>query len=609
MKRFSSLDFMRGVAIVLMIVLHSISDCLDINTLVGRINSVPLANLIALVVLPFLGGLAGLFLLVSAISNMISMQKQLIRGRSAGMLALRQIMMGFLIYIFAAMSEAFIGYHGGLGGIARRLDQPLYVNWDTVFTRWGTFEAIHTVAWCVIINGIVQALLSIGKLRDKPRTQMLIYAALAALVIGLTAPVWIGISKIYPGFPWGKTTAGFDQFQPHLFKDPFIEVIKGFFYGLWAAPMEPLFPYLAVSFIGSIIGIALAQPKKALFKGFMKTMLLVAVAMFLIGAVGTTLLIVNILGVNFDDAIDVYRLISFHRHWAPDYPAISGASGNVMGDYFTWFSYLWQFLVTNGWSLMATLSMLYAVEFRGKGKQFAEKTKFIRRFGFIAFTNYNQQYIYPFVNFIIPSLFFGTGAVATWLNNATSTGPTVQWLSLSGGWWQSGLAPYGKTLWFGILVQIIITFLIYHTLMRVWEKVNYRGSIEWIIATIGYYIVPVKKAESLQAKKWYEKGDLAVEQAFYNAEWINIVEETEEYHREKRDSRIAMIFAIAAFCVPLFIPFTVGWLFVTLKTFKTEGKNKKNVVALVLCIIGTVFTLIFTAAILIFNLDMFGIAL
>ena len=110
-------------------------------------------------------------------------------------------------------------------------------------------------------------------------------------------------------------------------------------------------------------------------------------------------------------------------------------------------------------------------------------------------------------------------------------------------------------------------------------------------------------------KKWYEKGDLAVEQAFYNAEWVNIVEETEEYHQSKRDSRIVLIFAIAAFCVPLFVPFTVGWLFVTLRTFKTEGKNKKNVTALILCIIGTVLTLAFSVAIFIFSPSTFGIAL
>ena len=82
-----------------------------------------------------------------------------------------------------------------------------------------------------------------------------------------------------------------------------------------------------------------------------------------------------------------------------------------------------------------------------------------------------------------------------------------------------------------------------------------------------------------------------------------------DYHRQKRDSQITMKFAIAAFCVPLFIPFTVGWLPVVIRTRKLEGKNNKNTVALVLCIIGTIFTALFSIALLVFNLDMFGIAL
>ncbi len=66
-KRFSSLDFLRGLAIILMIILHQISDLLDIGTLTADLNSVPLINIVALLILPFIGGLAGLFLLTSAI--------------------------------------------------------------------------------------------------------------------------------------------------------------------------------------------------------------------------------------------------------------------------------------------------------------------------------------------------------------------------------------------------------------------------------------------------------------------------------------------------------------------------------------------------------------
>ena len=598
MKRYASIDFMRGIAILLMLILHSIADALDVDALMGQINNVPFINLIALVVLPFLGGLAGLFLLVSSIANMISMQKQLMRGRSAGMLALRQVITGIIIYIFAMITESTTGYWGGIGEMGRYLDQPLAVNWIKVFTQWGTIEAIHTIALCVIINGVIHGIISVKGLWNKPKIQMAIYAALTVIVLASTTFVWKGISNVYPGFPWGTVgdyyingdgiIVGYTQYQPHLLNSRFIDIVKGWFFGIWAAPMEPLFPYLAVSFIGSIIGIAVAQPEKALFKGFMKIMLIVAVAMFLIGAVGIIIMMLDIIPTSFDDAAGIYRLISFHRHWAPDYP--------VYGNYLTWWSWLWQFCSVTGWGLMATLTMLYVVEFRGKGKKFADKTKFVRRFGFTAFSNYNQQYIYTSMGFWVPQIFFGTGVVATWLNSKL-------------GWWQSGLGAYGKTMWLGTFMQIGFTLLTYHVVMRLWEKVNYRGSLEWFMGTIGYYIVPVRKPESLRVKKWYEKGDLAVEQAFYNAEWVNIVEETDDYHRSKRDSRIAMIFAIAAFCVPLFLPFTVGWLFVTIRTFKTEGKNKKNVTALILCIIGTILTLAFSVALFIFSPSTFGIAL
>jgi hypothetical protein len=504
------------------------------------------------------------------------------------MLALRQVFTGIIIYIFAMLNESLLGYYGALGGLSRWLDLPVYFHWDVFLTRWGVFEAIHCIAWCVIINGLIHGIMSIGKLWKKPKVQMAIYAFLTVAVLVFTPYVWQGISNVYSGFPWKPIGTIYDPYArktlflyqptPRLFNNSFGQVVKGWFFGLWAAPMQPLFPYLAVSFIGSIIGIACAQPKKAIFKGFMKVILLLAVGMFIAGTIGTILTFIKIIPQSFDDAAYLYRYISFHRHWAPDLLEESEVTGAILGNYFTWWSWLWQFLVTNGWAIMATLAMLYMVEFRGKGKKFADKTRYIRRFGFTAFTNYNQQYIYPLVNFIIPQIFFG-------------------------------LAAYAKSTWFQTFFQIGITIIIYQIIMMVWERVNYRGSLEWFMGTIGYYIVPVKKPETLKMKKWYEKGDLAVESAFYNAEWQNINEETEEYHRSKRDSRMVLWFAIASFIVPLFIPFNIGWIFVIVKTRKKEGKNKKNTAALILSIIGVVLTVLFSVAMFVLTPHMLGLEL
>ena len=96
MRRYASIDFLRGLAIFMMLILHQVADTLDINNLLDNLDAIPLANVVLLVVLPFLGGLAGFFLLVSATGNAVSMTKFLMKGKSAGALAIRQFLGGFL---------------------------------------------------------------------------------------------------------------------------------------------------------------------------------------------------------------------------------------------------------------------------------------------------------------------------------------------------------------------------------------------------------------------------------------------------------------------------------------------------------------------------------
>jgi len=360
MKRFASLDFLRGIAILMMLIGHQIADFLDLNGLFPQINSIPLFNIFVLVILPFIGGLAGFFLLISSIANSISCIKNLEKGHSTSSLALKQLVGGFLIYIFAMLSESTIGYYGGLMGVTRRLNVPLYIDWAAVLSRWGMFETIHTIAWCIMINGVITAFLSRGERWKNPLKQMKIYGVLAVLIVAITPVVWIGISKIIPGFPFGTWPSGTSHHMPQIGKDPFGEVILGAILGAMAAPMEPIFPYLAVSLIGTMIGIGVAQPEKGLFKSFFKSWFSIGTVMYLIGIIGVGITLGNVIGANFegfDRAVLIYRYFPYHRHWAPD--AFSELS---------WISYLWQFLAVNGWSIVAVISLIYAVDFRNKGE-------------------------------------------------------------------------------------------------------------------------------------------------------------------------------------------------------------------------------------------------
>jgi hypothetical protein len=559
-KRFVSLDFLRGLAIFLMLILHMVSDYLDVDTLLAgdNINHIPLMNLVALLILPFMGGLAGLFLLTSSISNMISMQKNALKGKSVLSIAIKQVIGGIVLLFFAMLTEGITGFWGTFGHFLNNPINHNFIDISIVSTRWAYFETIHTIAWCVILTGIVQGILSINEGWKKPRRQMLIYAILAVIVIVSTKFIWDGLYNglIGPGdgvgYPWGTNADGSSMWQPDVRTAGFGAVLIGIFVNPLASPWEPIFPYLAISFIGSIIGIAISQPKKALFKGFTKTVLLTGLVMFLAGAIGTVFEIVNVMdNTNFDEAINFYRLISGHRFWSSDAPF-------AYAPFISPFAWLWQLLFTNGFSIMLIMILIYLVEFRGRSSQFAKRTKYMRRYGVIAFSNYNNQWLYWIPPAFIPLIF--------------------------------GQESYTRTLWGGTILSILTSIVIYTIVLYLWGLVNYRFSFEWMMRTIGYVILPIRRISTLEDKKWWKKGDIDMQGTIYCKEWVNIVEKNEAYHKAKTDSKISMILSICSLAIPIFFAFSVITLPLSIKARKNEGTNKKNTVALVFSIIGVVIT-------------------
>ncbi|MHA1212357.1 MAG: heparan-alpha-glucosaminide N-acetyltransferase domain-containing protein, partial [Candidatus Heimdallarchaeota archaeon] len=188
-KRFITFDFARGIAIFLMLFLHIIQNILDINTLMVDINNQPLIALFVLVLAPFFGGLAGFFLLISSASNMISMYRDLENGSRIRSLVFKQIFGGVLLLIFAMICEGITGYGALAGNFFRNLDNLSNVNWEIVNWRWNVFETIHTIAWCLIFNGIIQGLLSLrGNWRNR-RNLIISYIIMAVAVVALTQPV------------------------------------------------------------------------------------------------------------------------------------------------------------------------------------------------------------------------------------------------------------------------------------------------------------------------------------------------------------------------------------------------------------------------------------
>jgi len=147
-----------------------------------------------------------------------------------------------------------------------------------------------------------------------------------------------------------------------------------------------------------------------------------------------------------------------------------------------------------------------------------------------------------------------------------------------------------------------ITFLILHGLLLLWERLNYTGSLEWTMGTIAAQIIPARKIEG----KWWKSGQLNVEEAFYTAEWLNIIEEDEIAPKKQGDSRFAYKMSFFGF---LFFPISFITLVIARGSIHTEQKNKYNTRGKIISIIGIAFFLTWLIILIIFSLSDLGISL
>ncbi|MCF2144521.1 MAG: heparan-alpha-glucosaminide N-acetyltransferase domain-containing protein [Candidatus Heimdallarchaeota archaeon] len=592
-KRFATLDFARGIAIFLMIALHTLSLVLNIPDLLAVIDNLAVINLVALIILPFYGGLAGFFLLVSAASNMVSMYRDLEKGRSIKSIVVKQIVGGVLLLVFAMLCEGLIGYHGAFGNFFKYLNDPskyfeynplfnyehwedsLNYNWQVLLYRWNHFETIHTIAWCLILNGVTQGLLSLKKRWQNRRQMIISYALLAVAVVLLTQPVWELVKLIMPGYPFGLIPeTGNALFTPLIGQDSWWRILLAPILTPLAAPMEPIFPYLAVSFLGSIIGIAITRPREEINKKFPRNMFLTGLAMFIVGVIGVVAVIIRIITVeDFDTAIMIYQFIPYHRHWTPDFKS-----------YIPLFSWVWQFLSVNGFALMLIMILFRLVEYRGKSKAFSDRTRFIRRFGTVAFSNYNNQWLYYIMFYLMSLLIYAT--------------------------------PYAKLYWAGTFLTIFLTLLLFHLLLLGWERIGYIGSLEWFIRTFTNNVIPARRERFDPSVKWWQKGMINVPGAFYEPEWLDLVDpeaekeaDPEIFQAEQRDSKLALTLAIVGMASIIFNIASIFGLFVALNARKLEGKNKRNTAALILSIIGCVLFAAFIIVLSIVKISSLGLPL
>ena len=138
------------------------------------------------------------------------------------------------------------------------------------------------------------------------------------------------------------------------------------------------------------------------------------------------------------------------------------------------------------------------VEFRGKGQKFGQNTLIIRRYGFTAFSIYNYQFVY-FLPWFLVCLLFNV----------------------------PGYGGDGNLWWYGVALTLLLSFLLFELILRLWQRRDFVLGFEWCIGLIASKILPVKKqaAASQDGKDhWWQAGRLDVKNSLLAPEFINIVE-------------------------------------------------------------------------------------
>ncbi len=534
MKRYPSLDVMRGLAIFMMVVFHVIMRWYDRGWLEdGELEGVPIILLLLMVVVIFFSGWAGFFLLVSAVSNMISMQKAVERGVSWKKLMLFQVGGGTLLLIAAVLVESTIGYHGYIGEAVK----GEFDKWPIILYRGYHMETIHTIAMCIIINGIVHSILIRKGGHLKPLRNMKIYALLAGLVIVFTGPVYWLQRRIIPGYPvetWTPDLVGKAiEVQYAVIGESSIGdiLLKAIMLPFGALP-EPLFPFLALSFIGSIIGINLTRGDRSL--SFVRKGITIGSLMLLVGLFGTGAVL----------AFGIYDPGEFTNYFYQLPGLYPGA-------------WLWWFLCLAGAQLAVVLLFMRMIEYRGKGRSFGKKTLFLRRYGFVAFSVYTFQFID-----VLPRVVF-------------QLFPDL-----------ASMYPYPKELSVLLcLIMIPMTVLLWEVVLRLWEKVDFALGMEWWIAKAAEKMFPGKRVGTGKKLKWYQVKRLDPIGYLHKPEWLN-VRKTD--HEAKEDSKLSLTLSVIGL---LFYPLSLIGGVLAFKSRKLEGRNPYNRFASIIWIISTVITM------------------
>src|SRR5271157_563670 len=261
MKRYVSIDFLRGLAIFGVVFFHLFSDLFDEGSVYPQINTLPASLIVTLLVIIYMGSWGGFFVTISGTGNMVSMQKHLQDGKRVKDVVMKQVVGGIILLVFSMLTEGVFQYYAFLGTL---VNGP--VDWTRIVWHAYAMTPVTCLAVCMVINGLLYGAMARNGGYAQIKRNILIFAVLAVVIIACTQPVWDWAKTLIVGYPNAHQT-----YAPNLPGDykvsmppmtsTFFQLAGYLLLDFVAGTNTPLFPFLACSFVGSIIGLILMQEK------------------------------------------------------------------------------------------------------------------------------------------------------------------------------------------------------------------------------------------------------------------------------------------------------------------------------------------------------------
>jgi hypothetical protein len=413
-RRLVTLDFLRGAAIFGMTLFHVLFKMYDVEGFMANqeeILNFPIILLIIMGLFAYFGSWYGFFLFISSVVNSFVFARKSRNDRPPIKLLLKQVITGFMLIIFSYFIEGILGYFGDIGYSIRNLEWTNF-KYFKIEALW--IQTLQIIGLCLIINGIILFFLFRNEGYLKFYRNIIVFSGLTLIVLVLSQfiPNWITNSTwqnpdIEPGWPDISFV-----YQNRSFKTWLLTIVNG--------PKQPLFPYLASSLMGSLIGMLLAnpQPPKRMLVWF--------------SIVGLILISVGV----------VMIVIGQPFTFLEQPPALS------------------TYLLRLGGQICLLMAMFAIVEYRGKGEKFANRriVKYFRRWSILSLTIYSLHILE-----LLPRWF-----LSLMLRNRSKY-----------NFMEEGIIGRGQEHW--MFLAILFVLLFYELIVRLFVLLKMKGSFEWVL--------------------------------------------------------------------------------------------------------------------------------